>query len=243
MIEARKLCKRFGDVDALRGVSFDAGDGRVTGLLGPNGAGKTTALRIIYTALRPDSGSAFVDGVHAQSAPRRAQARIGVLPHTHGLYSRLTGSENIRYYGRLHGMSKEAINASIASLAELLDMRDLLDRRTLGFSQGQTVKVAIARALVHAPANVVLDEPTAGLDVMSTRAMRGFIRKLRDDGRCVLFSSHIMQEVAALCDEIVVLAAGRVAAMGSPEQLCSKTGRANLEDAFVDIIGSSEGLE
>jgi sodium transport system ATP-binding protein len=243
VIEARDLCRRFGDVEALRGVSFNAADGRVTGLLGPNGAGKTTALRIVYTALRADSGSALVDGVDAQKAPRRVQARIGVLPHTHGLYSRLTGSENIRYYGRLHGMSDDAISARIASLADLLDMRDLLARRTLGFSQGQTVKVAIARALVHDPPNVILDEPTAGLDVMSTRAMRDFIRKLRGDGRCVLFSSHIMQEVAALCDQIVVLAAGRVAAVGAPEVLRAQTGKADLEDAFVDIIGSSEGLE
>jgi sodium transport system ATP-binding protein len=243
VIEVRDLVKRFGGIEALRGVSFTASDGEVTGLLGPNGAGKTTALRIIYTALRADAGGAVVDGFDASAVPRQVQSRIGVLPHTHGLYSRLTGAENIRYYGRLHGMSDDAIRASIESLSELLDMRDLLGRRTSGFSQGQTVKIAIGRALVHSPPNAILDEPTAGLDVMSTRAMRGFIRKLRDDGRCVLFSSHIMQEVAALCDKIIVLSGGRVVAAGSPAELRAQTGKSDLEETFVDIIGSHEGLE
>jgi len=242
MIEVRNLHKTFGPITAVDDVSFSAPDGRITGLLGPNGAGKTTTLRILYTILRPDAGAALVDGYDAVSAAAEVQRRIGVLPDNRGLYARLTPREHIRYYGRLHGLKGTALEQQIDYLVKLLDMQAIADRRTEGFSQGQRVKVAIARALVHQPRNILLDEPTNGLDVMSTRALRTFIRRLRDEGKCVLFSSHIMQEVSALCDTIVVIARGQVVAAGTPDDLRQATGQANLEDAFVAAIGSEEGL-
>ncbi len=243
MIEVRDLYKRFGSVEALRGVSFAAPDGRITGLLGPNGAGKTTTLRILYTVLRPDRGVALIDGHDTQSAPRLAQRAIGALPDSHGLYARLTARENIRYYGRLHGMKGAELEQEIGSILALLEMQEIADRRADGFSNGERLKVAIGRALVHRPHNVLLDEPTNGLDVMSTRAMRAIIRRLRDEGKTVLFSSHIMQEVSALCDHIVVIAHGQVAGCGTPEELQRQTNQPTLEDAFVSIIGSEEGLQ
>lgn len=243
MIEVRDLSKSFGSVKALRGVSFQVPEGRITGLLGPNGAGKTTALRILYTVLRPDGGSATVDGHDTVSDSLAVQRAIGALPSdSRGLYPRLTSRENIRYFGRLHGLSGAALEGSIDRLIALLDMDDIADRRTEGFSTGQQLKVAIARALVHDPKNVLLDEPTTGLDVMSTRALRAFVRRLRDEGRSVLFSSHVMQEVAALCENIVVVADGRVVAAGSPEQLKATTGEPDLEEAFVSAVGTAEGL-
>lgn len=242
MIEVHHLARRFGTVTAVRDVSFQAPDGRITGLLGPNGAGKTTTLRIVYALLRPDSGQARIDGIDAVAQPIEARKRLGVLPDSRGLYSRLTAAENIRYFGRMQGMHGAALEQRIAELSRLLDMDDLLHRRVDGFSQGQRVKVAIARAIVHAPRNIVLDEPTNGLDVLATRALRTIIRRLRDEGCCVLFSSHIMQEVAALCDHIVVIADGVVAADGTPDELRRTTGQQSLEDAFVAAIGSAEGL-
>jgi len=243
MIEVSHLRKTFGKVIAVDDVSFRAENGQITGLLGPNGAGKTTTLRVLYTIMKPDSGAAMVDGYDVLRSPLEVQRRIGVLPDAHGLYPRLTARENIRYYGRLHGMGGAALEDKIDYLVKILEMDDFSDRRTEGFSSGQTMKVAIARALVHDPANVLLDEPTNGLDVMSTRSMRTFIRRLRDEGKCVLFSSHIMQEVSALCDHIVVINRGLVAASGSAESLKRETGQENLEDAFVAAIGSEEGLQ
>ena len=242
MIQVNDLYKSFGPIAALRGVTFSAPDGRITGLIGPNGAGKTTALRILYTILRPDRGSASVDGHDTTAAALQVQRRIGALPDSHGLYPRLTARENIRYYGRLHDQS-EALERNIEALIKLLDMQDIADRRAEGFSRGQRVKTAIARALVHQPQNVLLDEPTGGLDVLSTRAMRAFIRRLRDEGRCILLSSHIMQEVSTLCDNVVVLARGQVVVTGTPAELRQMTQQANLEDALVTVIGSEEGLE
>jgi sodium transport system ATP-binding protein len=242
VIEVDALHKAFGAVVAVRGVSFRAEDGSITGILGPNGAGKTTTLRILATVLLPDAGTVKVDGFEVRESPREVQRRIGVLPHAHGLYARLSAREHIRYYGRLQGMDAAALEGRIETLLGLLEMRDIADRRTKGFSEGQRVKVAIARALVHDPKNVLLDEPTAGLDVMSTRAMRAVLRRLRDEGRCVLFSSHIMQEVSALCDRIVVIAGGRVVKAGTPDEIRADTGASNLEDAFVKVIGSEEGL-
>ena len=243
MIEVSHLRKTFGKVIAVDDVSFRAENGQITGLLGPNGAGKTTTLRVLYTIMKPDSGAATVDGYDVLRSPLEVQRRMGVLPDAHGLYPRLTARENIRYYGRLHGMGGAALEDKIDYLVKILEMDDFSDRRTEGFSSGQTMKVAIARALVHDPANVLLDEPTNGLDVMSTRSMRTFIRRLRDEGKCVLFSSHIMQEVSALCDHIVVINRGLVAASGSAESLKRETGQENLEDAFVAAIGSEEGLQ
>ncbi|WP_369931122.1 ATP-binding cassette domain-containing protein [Xanthomonas sp. NCPPB 2632] len=242
MIEVRDLHKAFGTVRAVNGVNFTARDGEITGLLGPNGAGKTTTLRMLYTLMRPDAGQVLVDGVDAYRDALAVRRRLGVLPDARGLYKRLTAAENIDYFGRLHGMSSDLLARRREVLIDALEMRDIADRRTEGFSQGQRVKTAIARALIHDPRNVLLDEPTNGLDVMATRAMRRFMRQLRDEGRCVLFSSHIMQEVAALCDRIVVIAQGRVVADETPAALLAQTGQATLEDAFVAIIGTDEGL-
>lgn len=243
MIELSGIRKSFGEVRALDDVTFEAPDGQITGLLGPNGAGKTTALRILYTVLTQDDGTARVDGIDTLEQPRRVQRSIGVLPDAHGLYPRLTSRENIAYFGRLHGLDEDTLQQRIEELVALLDMHEIADRVTEGFSTGQRIKVAIARALVQRPRNILLDEPTSGLDVPSTRAMRDFIRRLRDEGGCVLFSSHIMQEVAALCDRIVVMARGRVVLSGTPEELKQVTGKRNLEDAFVAAVGSEEGLE
>ena len=242
MIEVNDLHKAFGKVVAVDGVTFSARDGEITGLLGPNGAGKTTTLRCLYTLMRPDSGQVLVDGVDAAVDPVAVQRRLGVLPDARGLYKRMTARENVAYFGRLHGLDEATIRTRSDAAIAALDMADFADRRSEGYSQGQRVKTAIARALVHDPKNVILDEPTNGLDVMATRAMREFLKRLKREGRCVLFSSHIMQEVAALCDRIVVIAKGRVVADESPDALREQTGEANLEDAFVKLIGSEEGL-
>ena len=246
MIRAHDLHKSFktktGTVNAVSGVSFEAHDGQITGLLGPNGAGKTTTLRMLYTLMRPDQGRIEVDGVDPAADPVAVRRALGVLPDARGVYKRLTARENIAYFGRLHGIPAARVEERIAALSSALDMGEILERQTEGFSQGQRTKTAIARALVHDPRNVILDEPTNGLDVMTTRAMRGFLRSLRDEGRCVIFSSHIMQEVAALCDRIVIIAKGQVVAEGTADQLREQTGESNLEDAFVKVIGSEEGL-
>ena len=242
MIQVSNLSKSFGPVQAVQDVSFAAPDGLITGLLGPNGAGKSTTMRLIAGALDPDTGAAAIDDFDSGRQRLKAQEQLGVLTDSHGLYLRLTARENVRYFGQLRGLRGRELETRIDSLIALLEMNDIADRRTEGFSTGEQVKVAIACALVHQPQNVMLDEPTAGLDVMSTRAMRGVIRQLRDEGRCILFSSHIMQEVAMLCDNIVIIAGGRVAAQGSPDELRARTGHENLEDAFVAIIGSKEGL-
>ena len=243
MLEVRELHKSFGKVHAVQGVSFVARDGEITGLLGPNGAGKTTTLRMLSSLVQPDAGRALVDGIDVRREPRQALRRLGMLPDSRGLYPRLTGREHLAYFGGLQGLGAPEIEQRTRELAELLDMTELLDRRVAGFSQGERTKVAIARALVHGPPNIVLDEATNGLDVMSTRAMRTVIRKLADSGCCVLFSSHVMQEVSALCDRIVVFARGKVVSDGTPAELRARTGEDNLENAFVKIIGTDVGLE
>lgn len=249
MIVAEHLRKTFPGkgkdkqrVIAVDDVSFEARDGEITGLLGPNGAGKTTTLRMLYTLMQPETGRVLVDGRDVAADAVAARRALGVLPDARGVYKRLTARENIAYFGELHGMPAREISERTRVLAEALQMQDFLDRATEGFSQGQRTKTAIARALVHDPRNVILDEPTNGLDVMTTRGLRGFLKDLRAEGRCVIFSSHIMQEVAALCDRIVVIAQGRVTAQGTPDELRAATGEANLEDAFVKLIGSEEGL-
>lgn len=246
MIVAENLHKAFqtktGLIKAVENVGFQAEDGRITGLLGPNGAGKTTTMRMLYTLMAPDHGRVLVDGLDAATNAVEVRRRLGVLPDARGVYKRLTARENIAYFGELHGMSGAQIRERTKVLAKALDMDDILDRQTDGFSQGQRTKTAIARALVHDPRNVILDEPTNGLDVMTTRALRGFLHGLRDEGRCVIFSSHIMQEVAALCDSIVIIAKGTVMASGTADELRAQTGESNLEDAFVKAIGTEEGL-
>lgn len=243
MIAVTNLSKAFGAVQAVQAVSFSAPNGKITGLLGPNGAGKSTTMRLIAGVLEPDEGRVAVDDLDAYRQRVAAQQRLGVLPDKRGVYQRLTTRENVRYYGRLHGLRGSALEARIDELIVLLEMADIADRITEGFSTGQKVKVAIARALVHNPPNIMLDEPTVGLDVMSTRAMRQVIRRLRDAGQTVLFSSHIMQEVASLCDNIVIIAHGRVAAQGSADDLRQRAGQPDLEEAFVRLIGTTEGLE
>jgi len=242
MIKVTDLHKSFGEVKAVRGISFEARDGEITGLLGPNGAGKTTTLRMLYSLLPPDDGEIRIDGLDPKNDAMAIKRTLGVVPDSRGLYTRMTARENIAYYGKLHGMKNKDIEFRIRELAQTLDMQDFIERRTEGFSQGQRVKVAIARAMIHRPQTVLLDEPSNGLDVMSTRALRHYILSLKEAGHSVILSTHIMQEVAALCDRIVIIAKGRIAADGSADELMRKSGCDSLEDAFVNLIGSEEGL-
>ena len=241
MIEADGLTKRFRDIVAMDRVSFRADDGRVTGLVGPNGAGKSTTLRVICTVLRADSGHARVDGVDVAGEPLAVRRQIGALPHLSGLYPNLTARENIAYYAAMQGMPGVEAGRATSTVIDRLGIGDLSDRRAKGFSHGQRIRVALARALVHGPQNIILDEPTNGLDVVAARALREVIRDLRREGRCVLFSSHVMQEVAMLCDDLVIVSDGRVAAAGTPEEVRRKAGSDDLEDAFVAVIGSEGG--
>jgi sodium transport system ATP-binding protein len=237
MMEARCLSKRFGAVDAVLDVSFAARDGEITGLLGPNGAGKSTCLRMLYGVLTPDRGTAAIDGIDIRGETSAARARLGVLPHAAGLYANLTARENIAYFGALQGMNAARIRARTADLVRLLDMESYIERRARGFSQGQRIKVALARALVHDPRNLVLDEPTNGLDVMAIRNLRDLLLSLKGEGRCILFSSHVMQEVAALCDRVVIIGQGRVLAADTPAALRERSGLGSLEEAFLAVLG------
>ncbi len=243
MISVKAISKSFGDVKAVKEVTFTAPDAQVTALLGANGAGKTTSLRMIYSLITPDFGEVSIDGINPKLEPVKARKLLGILPDTKGLYVRLTARENIAYFGKLHGMSDEQIKSRTASLVADLRMEDFIDRKTDGFSQGQRVKVAIARALVHDPQNIILDEPTNGLDVMSTRGVRKFLEKEKNRGKCILFSSHVMQEVAAVSDEILVINNGVVCASGSEQALKEQTNQDSLEDAFVHIVTNGEGYE
>ena len=241
MIDVSQLYKRYGAVEALRGFDFEARDGQITGLLGPNGAGKTTALRSLCALIRPDRGQMKIDDIDPMADPVAARRRLGVVPDRVGHYERLSVREHLHYFGRLHGLSRKQRDQRIEELVEALGMREIIDRPTKGFSQGQRVKLSLAEAVLHQPRNLILDEPSVGLDVMSTRALRGVLRDLRDEGHCVVFSSHIMQEVTALCDRIVVMVAGRAVAAGSPADICRLTGEPVLEDAFVKLTGE-EGI-
>lgn len=240
MIEVHNLAKYYGDIQAVKNISFSAADGKITALLGPNGAGKSTTLRILATVALPDKGTATVAGLDVTENPMAVRKQIGVLPHNSGLYARLTGLENIRYFGRLQKLNKQDLEERIDTLVDQLDMKDFCTRRTAGFSQGQKIKVALARALIHDPKHVILDEPTNGLDVMATRALREIIIQLKQDGKCVLFSSHIMQEVDAICDDIVVISAGEVKFDGSIAALRQQAGTDDLEEAFVQMAGLGE---
>ena len=255
MIDVHQLAKRFTQgrgakarvVHAVQGVNFTAADACITGLLGPNGAGKTTTLRIAAALMEPDAGRVLVDGIEVAKAPIAALARMGVLSDARGLYPRLTARENIVYYGKLHGLSAAAANSRAQVLAQMLDMQPLLDRRTDGFSQGERMKTALARALVHNPPNIVLDEPTNGLDVLATRSLRNTLRRLRDDeGKCIVYSSHIMQEVERLCDHVVVVSHGRTVAAGTVAELSAQTGDRDIEETFVKLafgpdVGAAAG--
>lgn len=239
MIEAEGLAKRFGTVAAVSGVSLRALDGRITGLLGPNGAGKSTTLRILYTVLRPDSGDALIDGISVTRDALAARRHMGVLPSGAGLYPNLTARENVLYFGALHGLARADRRSRTAELIQLLEMEDFADRPARGFSQGQRIKTALARALIHRPRNILLDEPTNGLDVMAVRSLRSLLQKLRAEGHCILFSSHVMQEIGALCDDVVVIAQGRVVAQGRPEELRERARTESLEEAFVRLVGAA----
>ncbi len=245
MITVAGLAKSFGrrrEIRAVDAVRFVARNGEITGLLGPNGAGKTTLLRMLATLLAPDAGSATIDGHDIRTSPVEVRRHIGVLSDARGLYPRLTARENIAYYGALHGLDSGAVARRLDEMLGALGMAALADRRTQGFSQGERMKVAIVRALVHDPQTILLDEPTNGLDIMSTRALRELLRGLRASGKCILFSSHVMQEVTALCDRIVVIGHGQVVADGTSAELLARTGRESLEDAFVELLGTGEGL-
>jgi sodium transport system ATP-binding protein len=249
MIEIRNLAKRFTQgsgkkmrvVQAVADVSFIAEDGCITGLLGPNGAGKTTTLRMAAALIVPDAGRIVVDGIDVAQTPQRALARMGVLSDARGLYPRLTARENIVYYGRLHGMVADAASARAEVLADMLEMTPLLDRRTEGFSQGERMKTALARAIIHDPPNLVLDEPTNGLDVLATRALRESLRRLRDEqGKCIVFSTHIMQEVERLCDRVVVVSHGRTVAEGTVAALNTQCAERDFEETFVKLAFTAE---
>ncbi|MDG1752539.1 MAG: ATP-binding cassette domain-containing protein [Thalassotalea sp.] len=246
MIEVNNLHKSFKSkkdtVKALDGLSFQAKDGEITGILGPNGAGKTTCLRTLYGLLSADEGFATIDGIHVTKNPLAARARLGIFPDKFGLYERLTAYEQIDYFASLHGLTGTAKKQAIENVLTDLDMRELAHRKTAGFSQGQRMKVTLAQALVHQPQNFVLDEPTRGLDVMSTRVLRNYLSKFKEKGHCILFSSHVMQEVAALCDRVIIVANGKLAAQGTPQELCDLAGETQLEEAFVKLIGSDEGV-
>ncbi|MEN3274575.1 MAG: sodium transport system ATP-binding protein [Massilia sp.] len=241
MIEVHDVRKQFGDVQALGGVSFSARDGQITALLGPNGAGKTTLLRTLVGLLKRDQGTISVDGVDPEKDPLSVRRNIGFLTDQFGLYERLSTREYLSYFGELNGLGGGALKARIDEVSELLSMDDILERRTKGFSQGQRIKVALARTLLHRPRNLLLDEPSRGLDVMSTRALRRALSALRADGCCVIMATHVMQEVTHLCDDVIVIAKGHTVAQGSPLDLCRRTGIANLEDAFVSLVGE-EGI-
>ena len=240
MIRAQGLSKSFGKIHAVDDVSFSAEDGKITALLGPNGAGKSTTLRMLYTVLKPDAGQALIDGTDNQVDLQGARRRLGVLPHGAGLYPHLTALENVRYYGRLSGLGKAELEQRVSELTASLDLGPIADRHAKGFSHGERTRVALARALVHRPKNLLLDEPTSGLDVMATRSLRKLLLQLKDQGHCVLLSSHIMQEVAALADQIIIIANGRVVADGTPEQILARTGATDLESAFVDVVRSED---
>lgn len=242
MIKVTDLYKKIGSVQALNGLSFHAENGTITGLLGPNGAGKTTCLRTIFGLLKADQGTAEIDGFNVVTHSDAAKQQLGLFPDPFGLYERLTPREYVQFFAELNGMTASAAKHATQDVLQLLKMDDIADRRCQGFSQGQRMKTALAQAIVHKPTNIVLDEPTRGLDVMSTRVLRDLLLMLKQQGHCVLFSSHVMQEVAALCDQVVVMAQGRVVAQGSPAELCQRTGKSSLEDAFICLIGTDEGI-
>ena len=242
MIEVHEVRKQFGSVHALGGVSFTARDGQITALLGPNGAGKTTLLRTLVGLLKRDHGSIAIDGVDPEKDPMAVRRNIGFLTDQFGLYERLSTREYLQYFGELNGMAGPSLKQRIDEVSGLLQMDDILERRAKGFSQGQRIKVALARTLLHRPHHLLLDEPSRGLDVMSTRALRHALSALRADGCCVIMATHVMQEVTHLCDDVIVIAKGHTVAQGSPEELCRRTGIANLEDAFVSLVGTEEGI-
>ena len=241
VLRATHLAKSYRKRQVISDLSVEVESGQIVGLLGPNGAGKSTTLRMLYTVLKPDSGDALIDGRSVVADPLAARRSIGVLSHGAGVYNHLTARENITYFGELHGLSRADRNARAAELIEQLEMQPFADRLAKGFSQGQRLKTALARALVHKPRNLLLDEPTNGLDVMAVRGLRKILAQLRDAGHCVLFSSHVMQEVEQLCDEVVVITGGQVVAAGPLADVRARAGNLRLEDAFVSLTDGNGG--
>ena len=240
MIEVNNISKRFGEVVALDKVSLRINDGEIVGLLGLNGAGKSTLMRLMYGLLAPCEGSILVDGVNVARQPDAARRQLGVLPDNAGLYKRLTARENIEYFARLQGVPEAAIAPACDSLIELLGMESIASRYAEGFSLGERMKTALARAIVHDPAHILLDEPTNGLDVITTRAVRRLLHAQKAAGKSVLFSSHLMYEVENLCDRVIVIAGGQIVADGSVAEVVAKSGRPSLEEAFVQLSNIKE---
>jgi sodium transport system ATP-binding protein len=235
MIVIKDIAKSFGDVKAVRGVSFNAEDGKITTLLGANGSGKTTTFRSVTGLMKPDGGAVHIDTINVRERTLEAQARLGVFPDQFGLYTRLTTREHIAYYAELHGLEGSALNDAINEVSKLMNLEDIIDRKTEGFSQGQRMKVALARAIVHKPQNIILDEPTRGLDVMNIRLLRDILLELKEQGHCILLSSHVMAEVDALSDHIVIMSDGLICADGTSASLMAESGEENLEEAFVNL--------
>ncbi|HET9495552.1 MAG TPA: ATP-binding cassette domain-containing protein [Chloroflexia bacterium] len=239
MISIRNVKKHYGEVRAVDGVSFDCPDGKITGLLGPNGAGKTTTLRIIAGLIKPLEGSVTIDGVDVAREPERARSLLGVQSDMTGVYPRLTAREQLAYYGRFYGLKGKELDRRVQAVIDLFDMHEIAERRAEGFSRGQRQKIVLGRALVHDPHNIIMDEPTNGLDVMAVRETRDNIRGFREQGRCVLFSTHYMDEAERLCDNIAIIVRGVIVAQGTPDELKARTGKLNLEDAFVALAGDA----
>ncbi len=243
MISVENISKSYGDVQAVKGMTFQAKDSQITTLLGANGSGKTTTLRSISGLLKADGGSVKVNGIDVKGDAIEAQKHLGVFPDSFGLYTRLTTREHMEYFAELHGLRGDKLEAAIQEVSERLNLEDILERRTEGFSQGQRMKVALSRAILHKPQNIVLDEPTRGLDVMNIRLLRHILQELKDAGHCVLLSSHVMAEVEILSDHVVMMADGVVCAEGSPDELVRRAGQPNLEEAFVVLTGQSDHAE
>ena len=242
MIRVENLVKHYEAVKAVDDVSFVCPDGQITGLLGPNGAGKTTVLRMVTGLIPPQSGTVVVDEYDVRQDPQGVRMVLGMQGDAGGIYPRLTPREQFRYYGRFYNLTGDALERRVQAVIDMLKLGELADRRGEGFSRGQRQKVIIGRALIHDPRNIIMDEPTNGLDVMTVRETRDTIQMFREQGRCVLFSTHYMDEAERLCDKIAIIVAGKIVAVDSPKNLMAQTGQDNLEDAFVELAGSSHGL-
>jgi sodium transport system ATP-binding protein len=242
MLRAESLRKVFypprgAAVEAVRGATFSVEPGEVFGLLGPNGAGKTTLLRMLGTIISPTSGHCWVGDVRTDEAKDDIRKDIGFLSGNTKLYGRLTATEVLRYFGRLYGMEESLINVRIETLAGMLDMKPFLDRRCEALSTGQTQKVSIARVILHDPKVLILDEPTMGLDIMTSRAILDFIRDAKGRGHSIIFSTHYMTEAEMLCDRVGLIYKGDLLAVGTMGELYEKSGANNLQQAFLNLVG------
>ena len=238
MVEVTDLHMHYGAVRALTGVSFVALDGAITGLLGENGAGKTTTLNIVSGLHEPMRGSVRLDGATGDPVERRRH--VGALLDEKGLYPRLTARENVAYFGALRGFTGAELTRRVQRALASVGIESLADRPTQGFSQGERMKVALARAIVHEPKTLILDEPTNGLDVPSARAFKTALSRMREHGVCIVFSSHLIHDVSALCDRVVIISRGRTVAQDEPEALCRQTQCSTLEEAFMALTGHEQ---